>query len=200
MRVEKRPEESRAEARKRPDESRGEARKRPEESRADARRRPEESRGEAGKRPEAGWAEAEERGASWEGRHVRERVVQDRLGRRQEEERRRPPDQEELVLRPDYRIPRRDRSWRTAEAPGGLPASFEGYVIAAPRSLKEETAFQHLMYKRMLFQAPETGPDRYREPHFHFTSREPTPDRERTDRWRGRSPGGQEAARKRHRD
>jgi hypothetical protein len=103
-----------------------------------------------------------QREASWEGRHVRERVVQDRQGRRQEEERRRPPDQEEPGLRPDYRIPRRDKSWRTAEASGDLPASFEGYVIAAPRSLREETAFQHLMYQGMLFQAPETGLDRCR--------------------------------------
>ncbi len=75
-----------------------------------------------------------------------------------------------------------------------------GYVIAAPRSLREETAFQHLVYKGMLFRAPETGPGRCREPHFRFTSGEPTPDSERTDRRRGRSPGGQEAARKRHRD
>jgi hypothetical protein len=39
---------------------------------------------EARKRPEAGGVEAEEAEAGWEGRHVRERVVQDRLGRRQE--------------------------------------------------------------------------------------------------------------------
>ena len=135
------------------------------------------------------------------GRQAREgEVVQDRLGRRQEEGRRRPPDQEETRLRPDYKIPRRDRPWRTAEAPRELPTSYEGYVIAAPRSLREETAFQHLVYKGMLFQAPETGPDRCREPHFRFTSGEPTPDSERTDRRRDRSPGGQKAARKRHRD
>ncbi len=188
------------EVRKRPEESRVEARKRPEESWAEARKWPGESQEEVRRRPEAGWAEAGERGASWEGRHVRERVVQDRLGRRQEEEQGRPPGQEELGLRPDYRIPRRDRLWRTAEALGGLPTSFEGYVIAAPRSLTEETAFQHLMYKGMLFRAPETGPDRCREPHFRFASGEPTPDSERTDRRRGRSPGGQEVARKRHRD
>jgi hypothetical protein len=105
-----------------------------------------------------------------------------------------------LGLRPDYRIPRKDRSWRTTEAPGGLPLSFEGYVITAPRSLTEETAFQHLMKKGMLFRAPETGPDRCREPHFRFAFGEPTPDSERADRRRGRSPGGQEAAGKRHRD
>jgi hypothetical protein len=51
----------------------------------EARRRPEEDRVEARKRPEAGRAEARERGASWEGRHVRERKVQDRLGSRKEE-------------------------------------------------------------------------------------------------------------------
>ncbi len=126
--------------------------------------------------------------------------MQDRLGRRQEGGQGRPPGQEGLGLRPDYRIPRKDRSWRSTKAPGGLPLSFEGYVITAPRSLAEETAFQHLMKKGMLFRAPETGPDRYCEPHFRFASGEPTPDSERADRQRGRSPEGQEAVRKRHRD
>jgi hypothetical protein len=207
----KRPEEGREEARKRPDEGRekarkrpegeqGEARKRPEEGRAEARRRPEDGRAEAGRRPEEGRAEARERGASWEGRHVRERMVQDRLGRRQEEGQGRLSDPEETGLRPGYRIPRRDRPWRTTETPRDLPASYEGYVIAAPRNLREETAFQHLVYKNMLFRAPETGPDRCRRPHFRFNSGEPTPDSERTDRRRDRSPEEQEAARKRHRD
>ncbi len=82
---------------------------------------------------------------------MRERVVQDRLGRRQEEGQRRPSDPEEIGLRPDYKIPRRDRPWRTAEAPRDQPTSYEGYVIVAPRSLREETAFQHLVYKGMLF-------------------------------------------------
>ncbi len=142
----------------------------------------------------------EEAEAGWEGRHVRERVVQDRLGRRQEGGQGRVPGQEGPGLRPDYRIPRRDRSRRTAEAPGGLPLSYEGYIITAPRSFAESTAFQHLMRKGMLFRAPETGPGEYHGPHFRFTSGEPTSDMERADRRRGRSPGWQEAAKKRHRD
>ena len=154
----------------------------------------------ARKRPEAGWAEAEEAGAGGEGRHVRERVVQDRLGCRQEGGRGHPPGQEGLGMRPEYRIPRKDRSWRTAGAPGGVPLSYEGYIITAPRSLAEETALQHLMKKGMLFRAPETGPDKYYGPHFRFASGEPTPDSERADRRRGRSPGWQETAKKRHRD
>jgi hypothetical protein len=97
--VRKRPEEGWAEARKRPEEGRAEARKRQEEGRAEARRRPEEGRAEAGRRPEEGRAEARERGASWEGRHVRERMVQDRLGRRQEEGQRQLSDPEETGLR-----------------------------------------------------------------------------------------------------
>jgi hypothetical protein len=195
-----RPEERWAEARRRPEERWAEARGRPEESWAETRGRPEEGWAEARGRPEAGEAEDEEAEAGWEGRHVRERVVQDRLGRRQEGGQGRVPGQEGPGLRPDYRIPRRDRSWRTAEAPGGLPLSYEGYIITAPRSLAENTAFQHLMRKGMLFRAPETGPDEYYGPHFRFASGEPTPDRERADRRRGRSPGWQEAAKKRHRD
>jgi hypothetical protein len=154
----------------------------------------------ARKRPEARWAEAEEAGAGGEGRHVRERVVQDRLGCRQEGGRGHPPGQEGLGMRPEYRIPRKDRSWRTEGAPGGVPLSYEGYIITAPRSLAEETALQHLMKRGMLFRAPEEGPDKYRGPHFRFTSGEASPDSERADRRRGRSPGWQETAKKRHRD
>ncbi len=198
----KRPEEDRVEARKRPEEDRVEARKRPEGEWAEARRRPEEDRTEARKRPEAGRAEARERGASWEGRHVRERKVQDRLGSRKEERQGRLSGPEEAGLRPDYTIPRRDRSWKTTEIPSKiLPLSYEGYVIAIRRSPKEKLAFQQLLNKKMLFRAPETGPgDRCREPHFRFKSGESTLDSERTDRRRNRSPEGQEAARKRHRN
>jgi hypothetical protein len=160
----RRPEEGREEARRRPEEGREEARRRPEEGREEARRRrveeraedsrrSEEDRAEAEKRPEAGRAEARERGASWEGRHVRERMVQDRLGRRQEEGQGRLSDPEGTGLRPGYIIPRRDRSWRTMGTPRDLPTSYEGYVIAVPRNLREETAFQHLVYKKMLFRA-----------------------------------------------
>ncbi len=93
----KRSEEDR-EARKRLEDDR-EARKRPEEDRV-ARKRPEEDR-EARKRPEAGRAEAREREASWEGRHVRDRRVQDRLGERKEEKLGRPSGPEEAGLGPD---------------------------------------------------------------------------------------------------
>jgi hypothetical protein len=196
----KRPEEDRAEARKRPEEDRAEARKRPEGERAEARRRPEEDQAEARKRPEAGRVEARERGAGWEDRHVRERVVQDRLGSRQEERQGQLSGPEETGLRPDYLIPRRDRSWKTTGASRDLPTSYDGYVIAVPKSPRERAAFQHLLNKKMLFRAPETGPDRCREPHFRFKSGESTPDSERTDRRRNRSPEGQEAARKRHRN
>jgi hypothetical protein len=178
-----------------------EARKRPEEDRAEARRRPEVDRTEARKRPEAGRAEARETGAGWEDRHVRERNVQDRLGSRQEGGQGRLSGPEETGLRPDYTIPRRDRSWKTTGAPSRvLPLSYEGYMIAIPRSPKEKLAFQQLLNKKMLFRAPETGPDRCREPHFRFKSGESTLDSERTDRRRNRSPEGQEAARKRHRN
>ncbi len=179
---------------------RAEARKRPEGERAEARRRPEEDRAEARKRPEAGRAEARERGAGWEDRHVRGRVVQDRLGLRQEERQGRLSDPGETGLRPDYVIPRRDRPWKTTGASRDLPTSYDGYVIAIPKGPKERTAFQHLLNKKMLFRAPETGPDRFRELHFRFKSGESTPDSEKADRQRNRSPEGQEAARKRHRN
>ena len=197
----KRPEGERAEARRRPEEDRTEARKRPEGEWAEARRRPEVDRTEARKRPEAGRAEARETGAGWEDRHVRERNVQDRLGSRQEGGQGRLSGPEETGLRPDYTIPRRDRSWKTTGAPSRvLPLSYEGYMIAIPRSPKEKLAFQQLLNKKMLFRASETGPDRCREPHFRFKSGESTLDSERTDRRRNRSPEGQEAARKRHRN
>jgi hypothetical protein len=204
----KRPEGERAEARKRPEEDREarrrlagdpEARKRPEEDR-EARKRPEDDR-EARKRPEAGRAEAREREASWEGRHVRDRRVQDRLGARNEERLGRPSGPEEAGLGPDYTIPRKGRPWKTTTTPSrSLPLTYEGYTIAIPRSQKEKLVFQQLLNRKMLFRAPEAGPDRCREPHFRFKSGEPTLDSEKTDRRRNRSPEGQEAARKRHRN
>ena len=149
----------------------------------------------ARKRPEARQAEDEGAEASWESRHVRERVVQDRLGYRREGGPSLVPGQEGPRLRPDYRIPRRGQSWRTAEAFGGLPLSYEGYIVAAPRDLEESLVFQNLMKRGMLFRAPEAGPGEYYGPHFWFTSGRAVPDRRR-----GRSPGWQEAAKKRHRD
>ena len=105
------------------------------------------------------------------------------------------PGQEEPRLRPGYRIPRRGQSWRTAEATGGLPLSYEGYIVTAPRDLGESRVFQDLVKRGMLFRAPQEGPGEYRGPHFRFT-----PGRAAPDRRRGRSPGWQEAAKKRHRD
>jgi hypothetical protein len=73
-------------------------------------------------------------------------------------------------------------------------------VISLPRDAREEAAFQHLMNKRMIFLAPETGPGRCREPHFRFKAGESTPDSEKSDKRRCRSPKEQEAARKKHRN
>jgi hypothetical protein len=188
----KRSEEDR-EARKRSEEDR-EARKRSEEDR-EARRRSEKDR-EARKRPEAGRAED-----SWKGRHVRDRRVQDRLGERREEKLGRPSGPEEAGLRPDYTIPRKGRPWKTTTNPSrSLPLTYEGYTIALPRSEEEKLVFQQLLNRKLLFQAPEAGPDRCREPHFRFKSGESALNSERTDRRRIRSPEMQEAARKRHRD
>jgi hypothetical protein len=164
------------------------ARKRPEED-WEARKRPEAGRAEAGR------AEAREREASWKGRHVRDRRVQDRLGERKEEKLGRPSGPEEAGLGPDYTIPRKGRPWKTTTTPSrSLPLSYEGYTIALPRSEKEKLVFQQLLNRKMLFRAPEAGP------HFRFKSGEPVLDSGRTDRRRTRSPEGQEAARKRHRN
>jgi hypothetical protein len=78
--------------------------------------------------------------------------------------------------------------------------SYEGYAVAIPRSPKEKLVFQQLLNKKMRFRAPETGQGRCRELHFRFKSGESTLDSEKTDRRRNRSPEGQEAARKRHRN
>ncbi len=132
---------------------------------------------------------------------MRERKVQDRLGSRKEERQGRPSGPEEAGLRPDYTISRKDRSWKTTEIPSrSLPLSYEGYAVAILRSPKEKLVFQQLLNKKMLFRVLETGPDRCREPHFRFKSGESTLDSEKTDRRRNRSPEGQEAARKRHRN
>ncbi len=60
--------------------------------------------------------------------------------------------------------------------------------------------FQQLLDRKMLFRAPRAGPDRCREPHFRLRAGEPILSSERIDRRRDRSPEGQEAARKRHRN
>jgi hypothetical protein len=176
-----------------------ETRKRSEDDRG-TRKRSEDDR-VARKRPEAGRVETGERETSWEGRHVRDRRVQDRLGKREEERPGRSSGPEGAGLEPDYTIPRKGRPWKkTTTHSRSLPQSYEGYTIALPRSEKEKLVFQQLLDRRMLFRAPGAGPDRCRELHFRFRAGEPILGSERADRRRSRSPGGQEAARKRRRN
>ncbi len=132
---------------------------------------------------------------------MRDRRVQDRLGKRKEEGQGRPSGPGEAGLEPDYTISRKGRPWKkTTTHSRSLPQSYEGYTIALPRSEKEKQVFQQLLDRKMLFRAPGAGPDRCREPHFRFRAREPVLGGERTDKRRARSPEKQEAARKRHRD
>jgi hypothetical protein len=132
---------------------------------------------------------------------VRDRRVQDRLGKRKEEKPGRPSGPEEAGLEPDYTIPRKGRPWKkTTTHSRSLPLSYEGYTIALPKSEREKLVFQQLLDRKMLFRAPGAGPDRCREPHFQVRAGEPILGSERIDRRRNRSPEGQEAARKRHRN
>ncbi len=127
---------------------------------------------------------------------MRDRRVQDRLGKRKEEKPGRPSGPEEAGLEPDYTIPRKGRPWKkTTTHSRSLPLSYEGYTIALPRSEREKLVFQQLLDRKMLFRAQGAGPDRCREPHFRFSESS-----ERIDRKRTRSPEVQEAARKRHRN
>jgi hypothetical protein len=148
----KRSEGERAEARKRPEDDRG-ARKRSEGERAEARKRPEDDREvrkrpeddrKARKRPEAGRAEAREREASWEGRHVRDRRVQVRLGARKEERLGRPSGPEEAGLGPDYTIPRKGRPWKTTATPSSpsLTSTSIGPPTTDPESKIKVSIFQ----------------------------------------------------------
>jgi hypothetical protein len=171
-----------------------ETRKRSEDDRG-TKRRPEAERAEAGR------AEDRQREASWEGRHVRDRRVQDRLGKRKGEKPGRPSGPEGAGLEPGYTIPRKSRLWKTTFTHSrSLPPSYEGYAIALPRGEKEKLVFQQLLDRKMLFRALGAGPDRCREPHFRFRAGEPILGSERIDRRQNRSPEGQEAARKRHRN
>jgi hypothetical protein len=85
-------------------------------------------------------------------------------------------------------------------SPLDLALLLSSYVIVVPRNDRESAAFQHLINKRMIFPAPETGPERCREPHFRFQSGEPRLDSDRADRQQDRSPVEQEAAQKKHRN
>ncbi len=132
---------------------------------------------------------------------MRDRRVQDRLGKRKEEKPGRPSGPEEAGLEPDYTILRKGRPWKkTTTHSRSLPLSYDGYTIALPRSEREKLVFQQLLDRKMLFRAPGAGSDRCREPHFRFRAGEPILGSERIDRRRNRSPEGQEAARKRHRN
>jgi hypothetical protein len=201
-RARKRSEDDRK-ARRRSEEDR-ETRKRSEDDRK-ARKRSEDFRGTE-ERPEAGRAEAEraedrQEEASWEGRHVRDRRIQERLGKRKEERPGRSSGPEGAGLEPGYTIPRRNQPWKTTASPSrSLPSSYKDYAIALPRGEEERLVFQQLLDKKMLFRDPGTGPDRCKQPHFRFKAGEPILGSERADRRRSRSPEKQEAARKRHRN
>jgi hypothetical protein len=189
-------------ARKRSEDDR-EARRRSEDDR-EARRRSEDFRGTE-ERPGAGRAEAEraedgKEEASWGGRCVRDRKIQERLGKR-EERPGRSSGPEGAGLEPGYSIPRRHQPWETTASPSrSLPSSYKDYAIALPRSEEERLVFQQLLDKKMLFRDPGTGPDRCKQPHFRFRAGEPIRGSEGADRRRSRSPEKQEAARKRHRN
>ena len=132
---------------------------------------------------------------------MRDRRVQDRLGKRKEERPGRSSGPEGAGLEPGYTIPRKSRPWKTTTTHSrSLPSSYEGYAIALPRGEKEKLVFQQLLDRKMLFRDPGAGPDRCREPHFRFRAGEPILSSERIDRRRNRSPEKQEAARKRHRN
>jgi hypothetical protein len=190
-------------ARRRSEDDR-ETRKRSEEDREN-RRRSEDFRGTEG-RPEAGRAEAEraedgKEEAGWGGRCVRDRRIQERLGKRKEERPGRSSGPEGAGLEPGYSIPRRHQPWETTASPSrSLPSSYKDYAIALPRSEEERLVFQQLLDKKMLFRDPGTGPDRCKQPHFRFRAGEPIRGSEGADRRRSRSPEKQEAARKRHRN
>jgi hypothetical protein len=143
----------------------------------------EDNQVEARRRPEAGRAKARRREADSEQRRVRYQMVQDRLGPKPVEEQGQTPDQK-TRMRPHYVIPRRDvpEGPTRRPPPRTLPSSYSGYVLAIPRNDNERAAFQHLMNKRMIFPALETGPERCQEPHFRFQAGQPRLDSDRADR------------------
>jgi hypothetical protein len=189
------------EARKRSEDR--EARKRSEDR--EARRRSEdfrrtEGRPEAG-RAEAGRAEDEKKEAGLGGRCVRDRRMQERLGRRSEERPGPSSGPEGAGLEPGYSIPRRSHPQKTTASPSrSLPSSYRDYAIALPRGEEERQVFQQLLDKKMLFRDPGTGPEGYKQPCFRFRAGEPIWGGEGADRRRSRSPERQETARKRHRN
>jgi hypothetical protein len=188
-------EESR-EARKRSEDR--EARKRSEDR--EARRRSEDFRRTEG-RAEAGRAEDEKKEAGLGGRCVRDRRMQERLGRRSEERPGPSSGPEGAGLEPGYSIPRRSQPQKTTASPSrSLPSSYKDYAIALPRGEEERQVFQQLLDKKMLFRDPGTGPEGYKQPCFRFRAGEPIRGGEGADRRRSRSPERQETARKRHRN
>jgi hypothetical protein len=184
------------EARKRSEDR--EARKRSEDR--EARRRSEDFRRTEG-RAEAGRAEDEKKEAGLGGRCVRDRRMQERLGRRSEERPGPSSGPEGAGLEPGYSIPRRSQPQKTTASPSrSLPSSYKDYAIALPRGEEERQVFQQLLDKKMLFRDPGTGPEGYKQPCFRFRAGEPIRGGEGADRRRSRSPERQETARKRHRN
>ena len=132
---------------------------------------------------------------------MRDRRMQERLGRRSEERPGPSSGPEGAGLEPGYSIPRRSHPQKTTASPSrSLPSSYRDYAIALPRGEEERQVFQQLLDKKMLFRDPGTGPEGYKQPCFRFRAGEPIRSSEGADRRRSRSPERQETARKRHRN
>ena len=105
---------------------------------------------------------------------MRDRKIQERLGKRSEERPGRSSGPEGAGLESGYTIPRRSQPWKTTASPSrSLPSTYKDYAIALPRSEEERLVFQQLLEKKMLFRDPGTGPDRYKLAHFRFRAGEP---------------------------
>ena len=132
---------------------------------------------------------------------MRDRRMQERLGRRSEERPGPSSGPEGAGLEPGYSIPRRSQPQKTTASPSrSLPSSYRDYAITLPRGEEERQVFQQLLDKKMLFRDPGTGPEGYKQPCFRFRAGEPIRGGEGAGRRRSRSPERQETARKRHRN
>ena len=132
---------------------------------------------------------------------MRDRRMQERLGKRSEERPGPSSGPEGAGLEPGYSIPRRSQPWKTTASPSrSLPSSYKDYAIALPRGEEERQVFQQLLERKMLFRDPGAGPEGYKQPCFRFRTGEPIRGGEGADRRRSRSPERQETARKRHRN
>jgi hypothetical protein len=127
-RIEQRDEERRREQREEEKRRERETRKRSEDDR-ETRKRSEDDRGTE-ERPEAERAEDRQGEATWDGRHVRDRRMQERLGKRKEERPGRSSGPEGAGLEPGYTIPRKSRPWKTtASHSRSLPSSYKDYGL-----------------------------------------------------------------------